>query len=155
RSAAMAHRVAIGDLLVLVRLHEQPRPWPAEDRLQVRFDARPLIRSQAAVEQAPVVIGSRGHVERALLAAFDLEARYPRGPQRRQMVRQGEVLHRKRKALARIALHRRAVAERQRRALDFVAISAGISALAAIAAAAHALRRKQAQSAVRITYRPV
>ena len=59
-----------------------------------------------AVEQLAVVVGRRGHVERALLAALDLEARHAGRPQRRQVVRQGQVLHREREALARVALHR-------------------------------------------------
>src|SRR5437667_5378396 len=34
RSAPMADGIAIGDFLIAVGLHEQPRPWAAEDGLQ-------------------------------------------------------------------------------------------------------------------------
>src|SRR4051812_46585054 len=41
--AAMAYRIAVGDFLVLVRLHEQVRPRPAEDALHLRFQLRTLL----------------------------------------------------------------------------------------------------------------
>jgi len=84
----------VGHFLVLVRLHEQARPRPAEDRLQVGLLHHAFAGSQAAVEQLAVVVGGRGHVQRAFLAALDLEARDPRGAQGRQVVGQGQVLHR-------------------------------------------------------------
>ncbi len=115
RRAAMADRVAVGDLLVLVRLHEQPRPRPAEDGLQVGFQVGPLARRASRPSMSlPIVVGRGGDVERALLAALDLEARHAGRAQRRHVVRQGQVLHREREALARVALHRRAVAQRER-----------------------------------------
>ena len=104
--------------------------------------SRPLLLRQPAVDEAAVIVGRRGDVERAFLAALDLEARHPRRPQRRDVVRQGQVLHAEREALARVALHRRAVAQRQRRPADLVAIAAGIGALAAVAAAAQRLRAR-------------
>ena len=38
----MAHRVAVGYLLVFMGLHEQTSPGPAKDGLQIGFDVRAL-----------------------------------------------------------------------------------------------------------------
>src|SRR5207244_7640198 len=97
----------------------------------------------------------RGDVERTLLAPLDLEARHAGRPQRRDVVGQRQVLHAEWEALPRVALHRAAVAQRQRGASDFVAVAAGVGALAAVAAAAERLRAEQAQAAVRVAQRPV
>ena len=76
--AAMADRVAIGHFFVLVRLDEQPRPRPAEDRLQVRFVMARVPRYSAAIEQFAVIVGRGGDVERTFFAALDLEASHAR-----------------------------------------------------------------------------
>ncbi len=59
------------------------------------------------------------------------------------------------KALGRVALDRRAVAQGVRGAGHFERIAAGIGAFAAVAAAAERLRREQAQAAVGVAQRPV
>src|SRR5262245_43140336 len=42
--AAVADGVAVGDFLILVRLHEQAGPGAAEHRLQIGFDQRAVFR---------------------------------------------------------------------------------------------------------------
>ena len=71
--AAMADGVAVGDLLVLVRLDEEVGPRPAEYGLRVRLQLGAVLFFQPAVEEAAVVVGGGGDVQRALLAALDLE----------------------------------------------------------------------------------
>ena len=111
---------------------------------------------EPAVEQPAVVVGRGGDVERAFLAALDLEARDAGRTQRRQMIGQGQVLHREGKALC---ADRGAPASRRAgfsgASADLVGIAARIGALAAVAAAAERLRGEQAQAAVRVTQRAV
>src|SRR5262249_44227511 len=136
RRAAMANGVAVGDFLVLVGLHEKPRPGPTEDGLQVGLCDRAIFWSHRAVDQLAIIVRRRRHIERAFLAALNLEAGNSGGAQRRQVVGQREVFHRERKAVARITFYRAAVAERHRGVGDFVGIAAGIGTFAAVAAAA-------------------
>src|SRR5438105_15784717 len=103
KRTAMADRIAVGDFLVLVRVHEQPGPGAAEDRLHVGLQLGTLLGSQAAVDQLAVIPGGCGHIKRALLASFHFEARDARSPQGRYVIRAGQIRRANRTALAEIA----------------------------------------------------
>src|SRR5918996_685832 len=102
------------------------RPGPAEDRLQIRLESRPLRIGQAAIEQAAVVIRGGRHVQRTFLASFNLEARDSCRAQRWHMIGESQVLHREWKAMPGIALDGGAVAESQWSAGDVVIVAAGV-----------------------------
>ncbi len=147
----MAHGIAIGHFLILVGLDEQPGPRPAKHGLQVRLDSRPFFGGHAAIDKLAVVIGRGGHVERALLAALDLEAGHPGGAQGWQVIGQGQVFHGEGEARGRIAADFGTVTQGERSAGDFIGIATGIGAFPAVAGTAEGLRRKKTQAAVSIT----
>src|SRR5262249_20355963 len=131
--AAVADQVAVGDLLVLVRIDEQPGPRPAERRLEVALALGALFGAEAAVDQRAVEVGGGGDVERRLLAALDLEARHAGGAQRGDVVGQRQVLHGEGEATLRVAFGGGTVAQGVRGAGDLERVAAGVGALAAVA----------------------
>src|SRR5262249_46567880 len=70
KCAAVPDGVPVGNLLVLVRLHEQASPGAAEDALHIGFQLRPLAEREPAIDELAVIVGGGGDIERAFLASL-------------------------------------------------------------------------------------